>query len=142
MKEDQPMKRNANANIDTTSVVHLSGNETVSGSILPQMTRQNQILQVSNTSPVATYINSTTPTFTEIVTENNIGEMLIKALDKMSVSSLAELKFRMEMIGLDEETRREYEILLKLYDYDYEKALCDVIKAERDKTIMKYLEKK
>ena len=136
------MKRNTNDNIDTASVVHLSGNETISSSIFPQMTGQNQILHVSNTSPVVTYANTTTPTFTEIVTENNIGEMLIKALNKMPVSSLAELKFRMEMIGLDEETRREYEILLKLYDYDYEKALCDVIKAERDKTIMKYLEKK
>ena len=131
-------------NNSKSKVIHIAGNNVISGTKTPTLLSyvqgaQNQIVQMSNSSPVATYINATTPAFTEIVTENNIGEILLKAMSKMPSSSLAELRFRVEMIGLDKETREEYETLLKLYDYDYERTLYEVITTERDKTLMKKL---
>ena len=133
-------------NNSKSNVIHVAGNKVVSGTktpVLPSYVQgaQNQIVQVSNSSPIATYVNATTtvPAFTEIVTENNIGEILLKAISKMPSSSLAELRFRVEMIGLDKETREEYETLLKLYDYDYERTLYEVITTERDKALMKKL---
>lgn len=133
-------------NNSKSNIIHVAGNKVVSGTKTPILSSyvqgaQNQIVQVSNSSPIASYI-STAPAFTEIVTENNIGEILLRAMSKMPSSSLAELRFRVEMIGVDKETREEYETLLKLYDYDYERTLCEVMTTERDKALIKILESK
>ena len=49
------------------------------------------------------------------------------------------LLFELELQKVEPEVKNEYQTLLKLLNYDYKVALVELIKTERDKTLMKLL---
>lgn len=110
----------------TSSVVHVSSsnNNTITGSKYFTTTG---------------WINSTTNKPSQIVTEDNLIELFIKAIDNMSENQAAKLRVHFEFKYMNKKTRNEYETLLKLSNNNYEKVLNEIVTNERNKIFKQYI---